>query len=133
NPADIALCENVAAEQYNLYTELDPAVRSYIAGDTVPLVRLVNEVWANEEGGVGSAPADYSEGMLIAVTCQDGPMAYDMTLPPGSARTATWNTSVANLKKTNPNAWSPFTVDEWLATPPDWSITTLCLNWPVSQ
>ena len=133
NPSDLGYVENIAAEEYIMYSEYDPALRAYLAGDTVPLVRLVNEAWLNEEGGVGLAPADFSMGALIAVTCQDGPMAYDMTLPPGSRRQATYDAAIAALQRTNPHVYAPLSIPEWLATPLDWSITSICLNWPVSS
>jgi hypothetical protein len=133
NPSDLGYVENITAEEYIMYSEYDPALRAYLAGDTVPLVRLVNEAWFNEEGGVGLAPPDFSMATLIAVTCQDGPMAYDMTLPPGPARQATYDAAIAALQRTNPNAFAPLTIQEWLATPLDWSITGICLNWPVSS
>ena len=49
-PADIGFVMNVAGEDYINYSELDAAVRAYNAGDSVPLVRLVNEAYAYEEG-----------------------------------------------------------------------------------
>jgi pimeloyl-ACP methyl ester carboxylesterase len=131
--ADMALMMNVAAEQYNLYSELDPAVRAYLAGDTVPLVRLVNETYPIESGGAGSKPKDYSIGMFLATTCQDGPTAYDMTLPPGPKRNATYQTALTAQKNKDPNIYYPFTIDEFLSEPLDWSITPTCLNWPVSS
>jgi hypothetical protein len=133
NPSDLGYVENITAEEYIMYSEYDPSLRAYLAGDPVPLVRLVNEAWLNEEGGVGLAPADFSLGGLIAVTCQDGPMAYDMTLPPGPRRQATYDRAIAQLQRTNPDVYAPFSIPEWLATPLDWSITGICLNWPVSS
>lgn len=132
-PRDVALLMNVAAEQYNLYSELDPAVRAYLAGDTVPMVRLVNETYPIESGGVGSRPVDYSIGMFLAVTCQDGPTAYDMTLPPGPQRDASWQAALAAQKAKDPNIYAPFTIDEYLSEALDWSITPTCLQWPVSS
>jgi pimeloyl-ACP methyl ester carboxylesterase len=133
NPSDLGYSENVAGEEYILYSEYDPSLVSYLAGDPLPLVRSVNEQWLNEEGGVGTTPPEFSMGTLIANTCQDGPMAYDMTLPPGPARQATYDWAIAGLEHTNPDVYSPFSISEWLATPLDWSITGLCLNWPVAS
>lgn len=133
NPSDLGYVENVTAEAYIAYSEYDPAVRAYLAGDPLPLVRLVNENWLTAEGGAGTTPPEFSMGALIAVTCQDGPTAYDMTVPPGPQRQATFDAAIAMLQQTAPNAFAPFSVAEWLATPLDWSITALCLNWPVSS
>jgi len=131
--SDLAFLANVTAEQYNLYSEFDPAVRAYLAGDTVPLVRLVNETYPIESGGAGSVSTDYSIGMFLATTCQDGPTAYDMTLPPGAARNATYAAALAAQKAKNPNIYNPFAIDEFLAEPLDWAITPTCLQWPVAS
>jgi len=132
-PSDLGYVENVVAEAYVAYSEYDPAVRAYLAGDPLPLVRLVNENWVNDEGGAGATPAEFSMGALTAVTCQDGPTAYDMTVPPGPQRQATYDAAISMLQRTDPNAFAPFSISEWLATPLDWSITGICLNWPVSS
>jgi pimeloyl-ACP methyl ester carboxylesterase len=132
-PSDLAYVENVAASVYIPFAEYDPAVRAYLAGDPAALVRLVNEMWLYEEGGAGSAPSEFSMGALIAVTCQDGPTAYEMTLPPGPQRQATFDAAIAMLQRSDPNAFAPFSIPEWLASPMDWSITAICLHWPVSS
>jgi hypothetical protein len=93
----------------------------------------VNETYPIESGGAGSKPAEYSIGMFLGVTCQDGPTAYDMTLPPGPKRNATYQSALAAQKNKDPDIYSPFTIDEFLAEPLDWSITPTCLNWPVSS
>ncbi len=132
-PSDLAFLMNVTAEQYNLYSEFDPAVRAYLAGDAAPLVRLVNETYPLETGSAGTRPKDFSTGMFLATTCQDGPTAYAMMLPPGPQRDATWQAALAAQKHKAPDIYYPFTIDEFLAEPLDWSITPTCLEWPVSS
>ncbi|MBA3913328.1 MAG: hypothetical protein H0X25_05625 [Acidobacteriales bacterium] len=60
--------------------ETDPAVRALTeSGDALPLLRLIaeNEV-ASASGGPGSIPELNSNGLFLAVSCQDYPQIYDM-------------------------------------------------------
>ena len=59
------------------YRELTAALRSGLAGDHAPLLRLVAEATG---GGTDAGPvAAYSEGLDAAVACHDYPQLYDMT------------------------------------------------------
>jgi pimeloyl-ACP methyl ester carboxylesterase len=129
-PADIAFVMNTAGSDRIVFAELDPAARAFLAGDPVPLARLVNEAYANEEGAVSAPPSIYSMGMFAANSCSDNPTIFDRTLPP-ARRQASYQAAVAHKKQTDPRVYDPFTIDEWLRTPLDWGQVPLCLNWPV--
>ena len=68
------------------YRELTAALRSGLAGDRRPLLRLVAE--ATGGGTDAGDPVDYSEGLDAAVACHDYPQLYDMTAPAGGPATA---------------------------------------------
>lgn len=129
-PADIAFLMNTAGSDRLVFAELDPAARAFLAGDTAPLTRLVNEAYVNQEGSAGAPASTYSMGMFVADSCSDNPTIFDRTLPPAQ-RQASYQAAVARKKQTDPDVFSPFTIDEWLATPLDWGQVPLCLNWPV--
>ena len=62
------------------YRELTAALRSGLAGDRAPLLRLVAEATG---GGTDAGPVRaYSEGLDAAVACHDYPQLYDMTAAP---------------------------------------------------
>jgi pimeloyl-ACP methyl ester carboxylesterase len=110
------------------YRELDAAARAlHEDADVLPLLRLIAESYAvNEDAGSAKA---YSRGLFMAVSCADYPQAFDMRLDPAS-RQAGWLDALANERKRAPNAFAPFTIDEWLSMAPDYSTVKLCLDWP---
>lgn len=110
------------------YRELTAAMRSALRGDRAPLLRLVAEA----TGGDSDAgdPADYSEGLDAAVTCQDYPMVYDMTLPPGRAREEQYADAIARRTANRPRTYAPFTVAEYAAS--KWQALDWCTRWPTA-
>ena len=71
---------NAAATTPTVYRELDAAIRAALAPRPYlrPLLRLARET--TYVGGAGPA-ASYSEGLYVAMTCNDVPQAYDVTAP----------------------------------------------------
>jgi pimeloyl-ACP methyl ester carboxylesterase len=129
-PPDIALVMDSAGLDPLAYRDLDAAARAFFDGsDAVPLVRLVHEAYAYEEGAGGSARR-YSQGLFAAASCSDNPQAYDMRLD-RPARAAAWRAALARKRAEDPNVYAPFTVDEFLAMPPDYAYVLLCVTWPV--
>ena len=110
------------------YRELDAAARALLDdGDGLPVERLVAESFAaNEDAGTAQA---YSRGLYTAVSCADYPQIYDLRLDP-DARRAQRADAVASEKRTSPDVYAPFTIDEWLGMAPDYSVVDLCLDWP---
>ena len=109
------------------YRELPGALRSALAGDRAPLLRLVAE--ADYASGGGGAPAAYSEGLDAAVACHDYPQLYDMTAPPAK-RMVEFAAAVRAKAKTDPGVYAPFTVGEYLSS--GWEEQDWCLRWPVA-
>ena len=57
------------------YREMTAAMRSGLAGDRAPMLRLVAEALG---GGTDAGnPVAYSEGLDAAVACHDYPLLYD--------------------------------------------------------
>ena len=127
-PADLAFVMDAAGLAVVPFRELDAAARAYFSGDAVPLLRLVGESYpVNESAG----PADgYSRGLFTAVSCADYPQAYDLTMN-RPARHEQWQAALDDKRAHEPELFAPFTIDEWLGMPADYSVLTLCLNWPV--
>ena len=115
----------VATYGHVVYRELDAAGQAWLVnGDAAPLLRIAAEqTWWGSAGAV----VEYSEGLYIAVICNDYPQLWDIAAP-ASVREAEYQASVEVLRATDPDGFYPFTVDEWLAS--DWVEYTSCLPWP---
>ena len=110
------------------YRELPGALRSALAGDRAPLIRLVAE--ADYVSGDAGDPVDYSEGADAAVSCHDYPQLYDMTAPP-ARRLVEFRAAVqAQERRNDPGIYAPFTVQEYLDS--FWEEQDWCLRWPVA-
>lgn len=108
-----------------VYEELDGAGRAWLErGDPAPLLRIAAEQTDWTEVGV---PEEFSYGLYAAVTCNDYPQLWDIGAPFGE-RPAQLDASVANLRATDAEAFAPFTVDDWLASP--WTEYESCIGWP---
>jgi len=109
------------------YRELTAALRSGLAGDRAPLLRLVAEATG---GDPDAGPvAAYSEGLDAAVACHDYPQLYDMTAPP-AARRQQYADALATRQATHPDTYGPFTIAEYAAS--DWQYLDWCTDWPVA-
>jgi pimeloyl-ACP methyl ester carboxylesterase len=116
----------VATYGTTVYEELDGAGRAWLEGsDPGPLLRIAAEQTDWTESGV---PEEFSSGMYVAVICNDYPQLWDIAAPRGQRR-AQFDASVAYLRQTDPDAFAPFTVDDWLASP--WTEYESCIKWPV--
>jgi pimeloyl-ACP methyl ester carboxylesterase len=106
-----------------VYRELDAAVRSALAGDRVPLLRLA----AQSRSFDHSPDPDviWSAGLYFAVSCTDYPQLYDMQASPAVRRR-----QFADAIGTAPDAFAPFTPDEWLRKGAWAEDYYGCLEWP---
>jgi pimeloyl-ACP methyl ester carboxylesterase len=96
------------------------AVRSALAGDLTPLLRLAN--WA-ERGSQPSLPRDFSDAMHTANECQEGPFLWDPSAPI-AARLAQARARMAAMP---PAHLHPFDRETALSGS---EITQLCWQWP---
>ncbi|HVN69200.1 MAG TPA: alpha/beta fold hydrolase [Candidatus Binatia bacterium] len=131
-PSDVAFIMDSAGLDPLTYRDLDAAARAYVDnGDRVPLKRLVNEAYYEEEGAGGRARG-YSQGLFAAASCSDNPQAYDMRLQP-DARKAAWQRALQQKRDLHPELYAPFTIDEFLGIPLDYAYVPLCTTWPVAS
>jgi pimeloyl-ACP methyl ester carboxylesterase len=129
DPQAIAvLLNNAAGDNGDIYRDFDSAARAYLDHhDAAPLLRLVAE--GTERGDSGSLHF-YSAGMYAATTCHDYPAAFSLTASPAKRRVE-WQRAEARYAARHPNAYAPFTVNEWLTTPvEDDEEYDACLDWP---
>jgi len=119
-----------SAPAYASVRETDAAARAFIAGDRVPLLRLMAETRA----GVDSRDAThsvraFSAGLAAAVSCGDPPQIFDMTLPPAE-RLAARDAAIARRRSEAPDTYAPFTIDEYRRMPLDYAFIDQCVQWP---
>jgi len=127
NPAVLSAIYVAAGYAFDPYRELDAAARAALAPhpDDLPLLRLARE---NLYLGAGGSLKYYSQGLAEAVTCTDYPQLYDMSAPPAT-RLAQYRAAIQALEQTDPKAFWPFTIHQWV-TSPDQDYSD-CLRWPV--
>lgn len=107
------------------YRELTAALRSGLAGDRAPLLRLVAEATG---GDTDAGPVkDYSEGLDAAVACHDYAQLYDMTAAP-AVRQQQYAAGLDARSVSDPDTYGPFTVHEYAAS--DWQWLDWCTQWP---
>ena len=115
----------VATYGTTVYEELDGAGRAWLErGDPAPLLRIAAEQTDWTEVG---EPEVFSYGLYVAVVCNDYPQLWDIAAP-FDERPAQFEASVAELRANDAEAFAPFTVDDWLASP--WTEYESCINWP---
>ncbi|MBA3913346.1 MAG: alpha/beta fold hydrolase [Acidobacteriales bacterium] len=132
DPVSLLYLSTSDALYYPLVRETDPAVRALTeSGDALPLLRLIaeNEV-ASASGGPGSIPELNSNGLFLAVSCQDYPQIYDMRSP-FAERIVQRAASFSFQRQTNANIYYPFRLGEYAAVPLDYSLLNQCLTWPI--
>ncbi len=132
DPVSLAYLGTSDSLYYPVTRETDPAVRALQEdGDALPLLRLISEnEAASFYGSPELNPEQSSNGLYLAVTCQDYPQIYNMTSPPGE-RIAQRAASFAIQEQTGPNIYYPFTLAEYDAVPLDISLLDQCITWPV--
>ena len=113
-----------AASEPNIYRELDASVRAALAGDDVPLLRLVAQTQSYLHG---ASTADYfSNGLYFAVSCMDYPQLFSMHSTPSQRR----RQLAARLLAPPPGAFTPFTAREWFKMSAYSEPYAACLDWP---
>jgi pimeloyl-ACP methyl ester carboxylesterase len=113
--------------------ELDAAARAFVAGDRIPLLRLMAETITAVDSRDPTADArKWSAGLAAAVMCHDPPQIYDMRLAP-EARAADRDRAIAERERAAPDTYAPFTIDEYRAMPLDYSFLDQCVGWPVAS
>lgn len=115
----------VATYGVPVYRELDAAARAYLdRGDPVPLLRIAAE--ENYYGDAGLVE-EFSEGLYIATICNDYPQLWDINAPLDD-RPAQFEAARLALAAQDPDAFAPFTIEEWLLSP--WTEFESCMGWP---
>lgn len=108
-----------------MYRELDPALRAFLAGDALPLGRLVAE--QRFPGGPEATINEYSGGQFLAVSCQDYPQLFDLAAD-RTERQRQRDAAVKLAGELSPEMYAPFTIAEYLDS--SWQTQDLCLSWP---
>jgi pimeloyl-ACP methyl ester carboxylesterase len=115
--------------------ELDAAARAFLDGDRAPLLRLMAEtIGSVDSEDARNSAADitqWSAGLEVAVMCHDPPQIFDMRLPP-ALRTADRDRALAERRRSYPDTYAPFTLDEYRGMPLDYSFIDQCVAWPVA-
>jgi len=112
--------------------EVDAAARAFQAGDPAPLVRLIAETLSGVDSRDPTGdPIKWSAGLAAAVMCQDPPQIFDMRLPPAQ-RAADRDRALAERRRSRPDTYAPFTIDEYRGMPLDYSFLDQCVDWPVA-
>jgi hypothetical protein len=63
--------------------------------------------------------------------CQDPPQIFDMRLPP-ALRAADRDRALAERRRSHPDTYAPFSIDEYRGMPLDYSFLDQCVDWPVA-
>jgi pimeloyl-ACP methyl ester carboxylesterase len=116
-----------AAEDVNVYRELDAAARAWLdEGDPAPLLRLYAQRLAVDEAYFGVPFREYSVELYLAVSCLDYPQLFNMHATPSqrAEELATAETVLA------PTTFNPFSISEWLSQDENTEAYTGCLDWP---
>lgn len=130
NAAQLAMVMFGSAPSYATLRETDAAARAYVAGDRLPLFRLMAETQVSVDSRDETrSPAKFSAGLAAAVTCEDAPQIFDMSLEP-SARAAVRDRTIAERKLSAADTYAPFTIDEYRAMPLDYAFIDQCARWP---
>jgi pimeloyl-ACP methyl ester carboxylesterase len=121
-----------SAPSFATARELDAAARAFVAGDRVPVLRLMAETISAVDSRDPTADAtQWSAGLAAAVMCQDPPQIFDMRLGPAQ-RLADRDRVIAERKRTLPLTYAPFSLDEYRGMPLDYSFIDQCVEWPVA-
>ncbi len=135
DPAHLATVMFGSAPALATVRELDAAARAYLGGDRAPLLRLMAEtVGSVDSADARNAAADitqWSAGLEAAVMCHDPPQIFDMRLPP-ALRAADRDRALAARRRSYPDTYAPFSIDEYRGMPLDYSFIDQCVAWPVA-
>ncbi|HXD55454.1 MAG TPA: alpha/beta fold hydrolase [Solirubrobacteraceae bacterium] len=118
---------NDAAEDRQVYRELDAAARAFLeGGEAAPLLRLYAQRLAVDEAYLGLPTSEYSVELYFAVGCLDYPQLFALSASPAQ-RAAQLAAAQAALPA---GTYAPFTTAEWLAQDENTEAYTGCLDWP---
>lgn len=135
DPAHLATVMFGSAPALATVRELDAAARAYLDGDRAPLLRLMAEtIGSVDSEDARNSAADitqWSAGLEVAVMCHDPPQIFDMRLPP-ALRAADRDRALAERRRSDPDTYAPFTIDEYRGMPLDYSFIDQCVAWPVA-
>jgi pimeloyl-ACP methyl ester carboxylesterase len=121
-----------SAPRYASVRELDAAARAFMQDDAAPLLRLMAESRVNTDSlEADPAPQAYSAALAAAVSCQDEPQIYDMSLPPES-RVLERDRIVVQREHQAPDTYAPFSFAEYRGMPVDYAFIDQCVRWPVA-
>ncbi len=122
-----------SAPPFATLREADAAAQAYARGDPAPLWRLMAEAQsAVDSRDPSHDPAQFSQGLAMAVTCGDTPQIFDMGLPPAQRR-ADRERVLALRRSQAPDTYAPFAIDEFRGMVPDYSFIDECIDWPAQQ
>jgi len=125
DPSLLSYLAAVATFGVPVYRELSAAGRAFLDNDDpLPLLRIA----AEQTVPIEAYPLEESsEGLYVAVACNDYPQLWDINASLDQ-RPSQYSGSVDALTTTDPDAFAPFTVDEWLASL--WADFEMCMGWP---
>jgi pimeloyl-ACP methyl ester carboxylesterase len=130
NATELAALMFSATPPYAGVRELDAAARAFVRGDRLPLLRLMAENQSTVDSRDPTrTPTKFSAGLAVAVMCQDAPQIFDMSLPP-IERVAQRDRLVAERAHSQPDAYAPFTFQEYRSLPIDYGFIDECVSWP---
>lgn len=133
NAAQLATVMFGSAPALATVRETDAAARAYRAGDRLPLFRLMAETQVSVDSRDETrSPAKFSAGLAAAVTCQDAPQIFDMTLDP-VRRAASRDELIAQRRRSAPDTYAVFTIDEYRGMPIDYAFIDQCVSWPAIE
>jgi pimeloyl-ACP methyl ester carboxylesterase len=110
--------------------ETDAAARAFVAGDQIPLLRLMAETLSGlDSRDPTHDPRLYSSGYEAVVSCLDEAQIYDMSLAPAQ-RQAQRDELVRRREREHPDSYAPFTFAEYGGMPLDYTFIDQCVQWP---
>jgi pimeloyl-ACP methyl ester carboxylesterase len=133
DPTQLATVMFGSAPAYASVRELDAAARAYLRGDRAPLFRLMAETQVDVDSrDPTKSRLKFSVGLAVAVTCEDAPQIFDMSLDP-ERRSVSRDAEIAQRKLSAPDTYAPFTIDEYRGMPLDYSFIDECARWPAAE
>jgi pimeloyl-ACP methyl ester carboxylesterase len=130
NATQLAMVMFGSAPAYATVRETDAAARAFLSGDRLPLFRLMAETQVSVDSrDATQSPSRFSAGLAAAVMCQDAPQIFDMSLDP-VRRATSRDEVIAQRKRSAPDTYAVFTIDEYRGMPLDYAFIDQCASWP---